>query len=96
MNYAIWGIPILFIIYLLIKYFDWEKILRKIIGEQRSDKIIDKADKIFGFKKRQVDGTYKEQTPLWVKFLIILVYVIFIILGGGGLIYLMYLLIKGG
>ena len=92
----LWGIPILFVIYLLIRYFNWEKILRKIIGEQRSDKITDKADKIFGFKKRQGDGTYKEQTPLWIKFLIILVYVIFLILGGGGLIYLIYLLIKGG
>lgn len=92
---ALWGIPILFIIYLLIKYVDFEKILRKIIGGQRSDKIIDKADKIFGFEKKQSDGTYKEQTPLWAKTLTALVFLILFILGVGGLIYLIYILIKG-
>ncbi len=92
---TLWGILLVFIIIIFSKYSDViEKILRKLLGEKKSDHIVNEADILFGFKKRQKDGTYKEQTPIWVKFLIILVYAVLFVLGIGGLVSLLYILIK--
>lgn len=95
MDYKILGIPAAFIIYIIFRVLqkvDLDKIVGKIIGKERLEKILNRADLLFGFKKRKQDGSLKEHTPVWVKFLIVVMYLMLIILGGGAIIGLVYFL----
>lgn len=94
MNYKIFGIiPIIYLIYLVIKFFqknDVDKMVGKIIGKDNLQKILTRVDILFGFKKKNSNGNLTETTPIWVKILIFLMYLILIILATGSIIGIIY------
>jgi len=96
MDYKILGIiPVGYAIYLIIRIFqknDVDKIVGKIIGKERLNKLLTRADLIFGFKKRNSDGSMIDKTPIWVKILVIIMYVALLIFAVGSIIGILYFL----